>query len=326
MRRSSFSPMTTTTAALAMLALSLAACGSFKESGYGIGAQAERAALMQAAADKNAPPDTPGMYLGLIGRMQSQGLYYASLAHIDAYEKQYGASPDTVLLRADALRATDQPAASTVAYRQLLNTPLAARGYRGLGLLAGASGDFDAASQALAQAATLAPTDSLTLSDLAYARMRGGDVTGARVPLMKAAELDQNNPKILSNVALFLLATGQTRDALGLMNQLKLAPAVRTEIRNDATKIAAASRARQRALARPGAPNATGSASATGGANMAGIVAGALGVIGATGATGAMGAAGAKGATAVAGAPAPVASASSSGFEPTVPLLQRFSQ
>lgn len=129
MRRNGFSPMTT--AALAALALSLAACGAFKESGYGIGAQAERAALMQAAADKNATPDTPGMYLGLIGRMQSQGLYYASLAHIDAYEKQYGASPDTILLRADALRSTDQPAASTVAYRQLLGTPLAARGYRG---------------------------------------------------------------------------------------------------------------------------------------------------------------------------------------------------
>ncbi|MCS3391344.1 pilus assembly protein [Burkholderia thailandensis] len=305
MRRSSFSPMTTT-AALAALALSLAACGSFKESGYGIGAQAERAALMQAAADKNATPDTPGMYLGLIGRMQSQGLYYASLAHIDAYEKQYGVSPDTILLRADALRATDQPAASTVAYKQLLGTPLAARGYRGLGLLAGASGDFDAASQALAQASALAPTDSLTLSDLAYARMRGGDIGGARVPLMKAAELDQNNPKILSNLALFLLATGQTRDALGLMNQLKLAPAVRAEIRNDATKIAAASRARQRALARPGAPGAGAGAG--------------------VGATIAANAAAPRQAAAGAGASAPVAAATASAFEPTVPLLQRFSQ
>lgn len=311
MRRNGFSPMTT--AALAALALSLAACGAFKESGYGIGAQAERAALMQAAADKNATPDTPGMYLGLIGRMQSQGLYYASLAHIDAYEKQYGASPDTILLRADALRSTDQPAASTVAYRQLLGTPLAARGYRGLGLLAGASGDFDAASQALAQASALAPTDSPTLSDLAYARMRSGDIAGARVPLMKAAELDQNNPKVLSNLALFLLATGQTRDALGLMNQLKLAPAVRTEIRNDATRIAAAARARQRALARPGAPGAAASAGAT----LAASAAGSNG-----------GAAAGKGAVAGAGASAPgaAATATAAAFEPTVPLLQRFSQ
>ncbi|KKC13847.1 tetratricopeptide repeat family protein [Burkholderia pseudomallei MSHR1328] len=100
--------------------------------------------------------------------------------------------------------------------------------------------------------------------------MRSGDIAGARVPLMKAAELDQNNPKILSNLALFLLATGQTRDALGLMNQLKLAPAVRAEIRNDATRIAAAARARQRALARPGAPGAAASAGATLAASAAG--------------------------------------------------------
>ena len=72
---------------------------------------------MDAAAQKQAAPDTPGMYLGLIERMQSQGLYYASLAHIDAYEKQYGASPQTILLRADALRMTDQPAASAAVIR-----------------------------------------------------------------------------------------------------------------------------------------------------------------------------------------------------------------
>ncbi|PFW67397.1 pilus assembly protein, partial [Bacillus sp. AFS075960] len=116
----------------------LGACAT-KDSGYGVNAQTERAALLQAADQKQAVPDTPGMYLGLIQRMQTQGLYYASLAHIDAYEKAYGGSPDTILLRADALRMTDQPAASAAAYTQLLQTPLAARGYRGLGLLAGAA-------------------------------------------------------------------------------------------------------------------------------------------------------------------------------------------
>jgi Flp pilus assembly protein TadD len=252
-------------AGLALCALALAGC-AFKEQGYGIGPQAERAALMQAAADKNATPDTPGMYLGLIGRMQAQGLYYASLAHIDAYEKQYGVLPDTILLRADALRATDQPVASAAAYQQLLNTPLAARGYRGLGLLAGASGDFARASRELAQASVLAPTDPLTLSDLAYARMREGDVAGSRVPLMKAAELDQSNPKILSNLALFLSANGHAREALGLMNEQKLAPEVRAQIRDDAAKISAAMRARERATA-PQAPLAGAPAAAGAGAS-----------------------------------------------------------
>ncbi|HDR9801466.1 TPA: pilus assembly protein [Burkholderia cenocepacia] len=230
-------------------ALLASGCAMFKESGYGIGAQAERGALMQAAADKNAAPDTPGMYLGLIERMQGQGLYFASLAHIDQYEKQYGASPDTILLRADALRATGQYDAGVAAYTKLLTTPLAARGYRGLGLTAGARGDFALAAQQLEQATALAPTDAATLSDLAYSKMREGDLAGARVPLLKAAELEQKNPKILSNFVLYLLATGHAKDARRLMDQQKLSPAVRSQIRDDETKVAAAMRAKQRAVA-----------------------------------------------------------------------------
>lgn len=280
------------TGAVAMMAL-LGAC-AFKESGYGVGAQAERAALMEAAGQKQGAPDTPGMYLGLIERMQSQGLYYASLAHIDAYEKQYGSSPDTILLRADALRATDQPAASAAVYSQLLNTPLAARGYRGLGLIAGAAGDFERATQALSQASVLTPTDASMLSDLAYAKLRCGDIQGARVPLMKAVELDQNNSKIISNLMLYLLVSGRAHDAQKLMAQQKLSPDIRNDIRNDAAKIVAASHAWRHAVAAPAAAQGTASAVTVG-----------------------VGDAAAK-------RVAPVASIQ--GFDPTAPLLQRFAQ
>ncbi|QQK04041.1 pilus assembly protein [Burkholderia sp. Bp9017] len=237
-------------AGVATVVLLLGACAT-KESGYGVSAQAERAALIQAADQKQAVPDTPAMYLNLIQRMQAQGLYYASLAHIDAYDKAYGVSPDTILLRADALRMTDQPAASAAAYTQLLKTPLAARGYRGLGLIAGAAGDFDHAVQALTQASELAPTEASLLSDLAYAKLRNGDVVGARVPLMKAAELDQHNPKIVSNLVLYLLAAGRSSDAQRLMNQQHLPVDIRKDISNDAAKIATAVRAQQHAVATP---------------------------------------------------------------------------
>ncbi|UVE55608.1 tetratricopeptide repeat protein [Burkholderia sp. EMB26] len=239
-----------TRAGMLAAVLMLGACAT-KESGYGVGAQTERAALMQAADQKQSVPDTPGMYLGLIQRMQAQGLYYASLAHIDAYDKTYGVMPESILLRADALRMTDQPTASAAVYAQLLKTPLAARGYRGLGLLAGAAGDFDRAVQALTQASELAPTDPSLLSDLAYAKLRSGDVVGARVPLMKAAELDQRNPKIVSNLALYLFAAGRAQDAQRLMNQQHLSTEIRKDINGDAAKIAAAVRAQQRAIATP---------------------------------------------------------------------------
>jgi len=244
------SGMAAQTGVVAAVALLLGACAT-KENGYGVSAQTERAALMQAADQKQSVPDTPGMYLGLIQRMQAQGLYFASLAHIDAYDKTYGAIPESVLLRADALRMTDQPAASSAVYTQLLKTPLAARGYRGLGLIAGAAGDFDHAAQVLAQASDLAPTDASLLSDLAYAKLRSGDVVGARVPLMKAAELDQRNPKIVSNLALYLIAAGRTQDAQRLMNQQHLSADIRKDIAGDAAKIVAAARAQQRAVATP---------------------------------------------------------------------------
>jgi Flp pilus assembly protein TadD len=223
----------------------LGACAS-KETGYGIGPQAERAAQIEQAG-RDPAPDTPGVYLDLIRRMQAQGLYYASLAHIDAFEKQYGSTPDTVLLRADALRMTSQPDPAADAYARLLQTPLAARGHRGLGLIAGAAGNFGVAAQELQEAARLVPTDPLTLSDLGYALLRAGDVNGARVPLMKAAELDQSNPKIVSNVALYLLANGEEQHAASLMDQQKFTPEVRAAIHRDAFKVAAARRAQPRA-------------------------------------------------------------------------------
>ncbi|AME24923.1 pilus assembly protein [Burkholderia sp. PAMC 28687] len=225
----------------------LGGCASKIDSGYGVGIQAEREAAVRQSQQKQDAPDTPGMYLALIDKMQSQGLFYASLAHIDAYERQYGSTPDTILLRADALRQTGQSQASADAYTKLINTPLAARGYRGLGLLAGSAGDFSKASESLDAASRLEPTDALTLSDLAYARLCLGDIAGARVPLMKAAELAQNNPKILSNVALFLLVDGQPAAAQGLIAQQKFSPEVQQAIRTDAQRITAASTQASRA-------------------------------------------------------------------------------
>lgn len=247
-----------TAAAIALLS----ACGA-AGTGYGVGPQAERQAMIQ-QANRDPAPDTPGVYLGLIDKMQSQGLYYASLAHIDAYEKQYGANPDTILLRADALRMTDQPAAAHDAYTRLLQTPLAGRGYWGIGLLAGAAGDFGHAAQALDQAAQLMPTDAVLASDLGYARLRGGDVEGARVPLMKAAELDQQNRKIASNVILLMLVDGRVKEAKAAMQELHLTADVQAAIVKQADVVGKAVRERRVAAALAQATTTSSSATLSG--------------------------------------------------------------
>ncbi|WP_322046894.1 pilus assembly protein [Paraburkholderia sp. J67] len=230
-------------AVCAGLAAALAACGT--QQGYGVGAQAQAEMQMRAATSKDAAPDTPGMYLGLISRMQSEGLYYASLAHIDAFERQYGKTPDSIVLRADALRLTAQDSASAAAYAQLLDTPLAARGHRGLGLLAGAAGDFHKAAQELDQASRLEPTDATTLSDLGYALLRDGDVAHARVPLLKALELDSRNAKIVANVALLFEASGNDADAQAMMAQQGLPANARAAVMSDAQKVRDVQRARE---------------------------------------------------------------------------------
>lgn len=227
----------------ASLAMALAACGT--QQGYGVGPQAQAEMQMRADSSKEAKPDTPGMYLGLIARMQAEGIYYASLAHIDAFERQYGKTPDSIVLRADALRMTGQASASALSYAQLLDTPLAARGHRGLGLLAGAAGDFHKAAQELAEASALDPTDATTLSDQGYALLRDGDVAHARVPLLKALELDSHNAKIVANVALLLEASGSDADAQAMMTQQGLPAVARAAVMSDAQKVRDVQRARE---------------------------------------------------------------------------------
>jgi len=101
--------------------------------------------------------DTRGTYLDLIRRMQKQGAYYASLAHIEAFRQRHGDSPALRLLQADALRHTGQLDAAGTLYDGLTRGEQAAAAWHGLGLIA-AQRDQDAVAEAaLARAAQLTP-------------------------------------------------------------------------------------------------------------------------------------------------------------------------
>ena len=105
----------------------LGACAS-QPGGYGLGEAAQTQLDQQRQQAKKDTPDSAQVYLSMIEQMQQKGLYFASLAHLDEYERKYGATPHTTLLRADALRVTGQPERSAEVYRTLLSTPLAAQG------------------------------------------------------------------------------------------------------------------------------------------------------------------------------------------------------
>ncbi|WP_269759473.1 hypothetical protein [Variovorax sp. E3] len=158
-------------AAAATAVLAVTGCSLFKDtsSGYTASADAQQRAAAEASAETKASAniDSKATYLKLVEQMQKEGLWFASLAHIDALEQRWGVSPESTRLRADALRQTDQAALSEQAYKRLIGTPLESVGYRGLGLLAGMRGSFAEAVQLLRQAQRQAPTDALLLSDLA---------------------------------------------------------------------------------------------------------------------------------------------------------------
>jgi len=201
-------------------------------------AQQRQAAEEGASARAGSQIDTQATYLKLVEQMQQEGLWFASLAHIDALEQRWGASPESTRARAEALRHAGQAAQSETAYRRLLGTPLAAAGYRGLGLLAGARGDYAEAVRMLRQARDRNPTDALLLNDLGYASLRAGQVAEARLPLMQALQLRPDNPQAQANLAMYLEATQQHAQAAALMDANKMPPATRAAIRDAARQLA----------------------------------------------------------------------------------------
>lgn len=180
----------------------------------------------KAAADrpleKEAVVDTQDTYLSLVKQMQSKSLWYASIAHLDALDKQWGASSDSRLLRADALRQVGQLSAAIPIYQGLLGSAKDGAARYGLGRVAAEQGDFRSAAQQMEQARMSNPVDSRLLTDLGYAYLRARDLNAARIPLMQAAQLNPEDAQANVNLSLFMMVSGHGAQAEEFMRQRKL--------------------------------------------------------------------------------------------------------
>ncbi|WP_390348653.1 tetratricopeptide repeat protein [Variovorax boronicumulans] len=242
------------------LALAVSGCAATKDR-YAAGEDAQQRQAFEAASDTKtgANIDTQATYLKVVDQMQQQGLWFASLAHIDALEQRWGITPDSTRARADALRQTDQAELAETAYKRLLTTPQESAGYRGLGLLAGAHGNYAQAVQLFKQAQRRTPTDALLLSDLGYASLRAGRLEEARLPLMQALQLRPDSKQAQANVALYLEVTNQQEQATALMNANRMSDTTRAAVREAAMQMRAAGSS----APPPASMNTTGSASAS---------------------------------------------------------------
>lgn len=215
--------------AFAGLAL-LAGCGAPKTHYPAAAAAQEQVRAAEAATPEGDPLAT---HRRLVEQMQREGMWYASLAHIDVLEQQGSPSPTVLRLRADALRQTGQNAASRAIYTrlsQVTSASDAAAGLHGLGLLAGAEGDFAQAATWLEQARQRSPADARVIGDLGYARLRAGQLVQARVPLMQAAQLQPQDVRAQLNLATWLLASEQGAQAEQMLTALKQGDAARQAV------------------------------------------------------------------------------------------------
>lgn len=192
----------------------------------------------KAAADrpleKEAVVDTQDTYLSLVKQMQSKSLWYASIAHLDALDKQWGASSDSRLLRADALRQVGQLSAAIPLYQGLLGSAKDGAARYGLGRVAAEQGDFRSAAQQMEQARMSNPVDSRLLTDLGYAYLRAHDLNAARIPLMQAAQLNPEDAQANVNLSLFMMVSGQSAQAEEFMRQRKLDAQTQQRVREQA--------------------------------------------------------------------------------------------
>ena len=224
------------TGASLLAVLLLGACASEPKGVYP-GAAEQQLQRNAAEAPAGAPADSEETYLRLVAQMQRDGLWFASLAHIDALEQRWGSTSPSVRLRADALRQTEQPEAARAAYGKLVGTPLEAAGYHGLGLIAAARRDDEEAVRFFELARQRNPTDGVLLGDLGYAHLRSGRIAEARVPLMQAIQLRPDDAQVQVNVALYLRASGQAEQAEALMNAYKMAPRTRAAVHDGALSL-----------------------------------------------------------------------------------------
>ena len=186
--------------------------------------------------EKDPVVNTQETYLTLVRQMQSKSLWYASIAHLDALDKQWGASSDSRLLRADALRQVGQLNAAVSIYQGLLGGAKDGAARYGLGRVAAELGDFSRAAQQMEQARVSNPVDPRLLSDLGYAYLRAGDLNAARLPLMQAAQLSPEDAQANVNLGLFMMVSGQNAQAEDFMRQRKMDAQTQQAIREQAAQ------------------------------------------------------------------------------------------
>ena len=168
----------------AVLGLLLVGCAGCQTASMAFTAAAP-AAQTDPATDKR----TQDLYLSVIEQLVQYEKYHAALAHLDEFERLFGASPQTHALRGDAWLALGDLKAAETQYDAIAQGPLAGAGQNGLGNVAAARKDWPQAVVYFEDAVKAQPTNIRFLRDLSQAYSETGRAADADFALKKAQEL-----------------------------------------------------------------------------------------------------------------------------------------
>jgi len=132
---------------------------------------------------------TRDLYLSVIEQLEQYEKYHAALAHIDEFERLYGATPRSRGLRGDAWLALGQPDNAEKEYAAIARGDSLGAGQHGLGRVAAARGDWALAVTHFERAVQEQPTNTRFLTDLGHGYTEVGRMADAEFTLKKAQEL-----------------------------------------------------------------------------------------------------------------------------------------
>lgn len=194
-------------------------------------------ALVKDEAAFRQDENDPAFYLELISGMQQRRLFFAALAHLDVFDQKWPNDRRAKLLRADALRQTNDFASSSSIYRRLIEQEPTAGAFHGLGLIAAAQGNRAEAERLLLQANRLSPIDVRILNDLGYVQLLNGQRADARMSLHKAVELDAKNRQVGANLALYHFLENDPLQAERIMGRFEFSDEQKEMVRQDALRL-----------------------------------------------------------------------------------------
>ncbi len=193
-------------------------------------------ALMSALHDKT--DQGKKSHFRLIEAMIASNQTHAALSHLDSFQQNWGTTPDSQQLKAEALRKTRQFNQAEAIYKSLVESEADnQKAWYGLGRIAIEQGNLESAVSHLEKAVSINPEDLEANADLGLVHMLLNHKDLSLKALEKANQLAGNTSDTLSKLALWGLVFQELDIAQQVATRLNWDETTRNQALSQAAKI-----------------------------------------------------------------------------------------